>query len=276
MVSCSGCTQYVADGTPSDDPEANFMVTSPEGVPVYFAITSVSGCSVVESASYKNIAGRVSLPARIDFKGVQYRVNSIEKYAFSGCLQLQEVVLPEGLVEIERSAFSGCTGLQRIVLPSSLEVLGSSAFDGCTGLVSLAVVKGNKNFDSRENCNAIIDRKSNVLLVGCQTSQIPNGVAGIGEGAFGGCTGLQRIVVPEGVLSIGVSAFGGCSSLSEVVLPQSLNNIGQFAFANCTLLREIFLPNAVDHVMNYTFAGCKALESVRLSDSLTCVEHHAF
>ena len=257
MVSCSGCTEYVADGAPSDNPEASFKVTSPEGIPLYFTITSVSGCSVVGSSTYKNISGQVTLPSRVDYKGVQYRVNNIDKYAFSGCLQLQEVILPEGLVEIERSAFSGCTHLQRVVIPSSLEVLGGSAFDGCTALTSLSVAKENKNFDSRGDCNAIIDRRSNVLLVGCQTSRIPEGVSGIGEGAFGGCTGLKKVEVPAGVRSIGVSAFGGCSSLEEVVLPKSLHSVGQFAFANCTMLREVALPDAVDHVRDYTFAGCQ-------------------
>jgi len=43
---------------------------------------------------------------------------------------------------------------------------------------------GNGKYDSRDNCNAIIETASNTLIAGCMNSIIPNSVTTIGNEAF--------------------------------------------------------------------------------------------
>jgi hypothetical protein len=66
--------------------------------------------------------------------------------------------------------------------------IGDMAFPDCTGLNSITVEKGNTKYDSRDNCNAIIETNTNKLIAGCKNTTIPNSVTSIGERAFYGRT----------------------------------------------------------------------------------------
>ncbi len=81
-------------------------------------------------------------------------------------------VIPDGEKIIESSLFFFCTDLTSIVIPSSVTKIGKCAFEGCTGLTSIVVSEGNKVYDSRNNCNAIIETSSNRLIKGCQNNAV--------------------------------------------------------------------------------------------------------
>ena len=108
------------------------------------------------------------------------------------------------------AAFKGCRGLTSIEIPNSVTEIGERAFEGCTGLTSISVVSDNAKYDSRDNCSAIIETVTNILISGCKNTIIPNNVTEIGVAAFEGCTGLTSIVIPNSVTEIGGSAFCGC------------------------------------------------------------------
>ena len=57
----------------------------------------------------------------------------------------------------------------------------------CSGLDSITVESGNIVYDSRDNCNAIIETATNTLLRGCKNTIIPHSVTSIGDNAFRGC-----------------------------------------------------------------------------------------
>ena len=86
----------------------------------------------------------------------------------------------------------------------------------CLGLTSIVVDEGNSVYDSRNNCNAIIETATNTLHSGCQTTVIPNSVTSIGENAFDGCSGLTSVTIGSGVTSIGMYAFRNCFELLDV------------------------------------------------------------
>lgn len=65
-------------------------------------------------------------------------------------------VLPDSVTEIDNNAFEGCTGLTSIVIPNAVTEIGYSAFEGCTGLTSIVASDGNRVYDSRSNCNALV------------------------------------------------------------------------------------------------------------------------
>ena len=150
------------------------------------------------------------------------------------------MTLKEGTLGIAWSAFWDCTGLTSIVIPNSVTYVGNGAFGGCSGLTSIVVESGNPRYDSRNNCNAIIETANNVLIIGCNNTIIPNSVTEIGEGALSGCTGLTSIDIPNSVTKIGMYAFDSCTGLTSINIPNSVIEIGEGAFYSCTGLTDVY------------------------------------
>ena len=143
-------------------------------------------------------------------------VTSIEDNTFRGCSGLTSVVIPESVTSIGSGAFSGCSGLISVLIGNSVTSIGDNAFDCCYSLTSIVVAEGNNVYDSRENCNAIIESETNTLIAGCKNTNIPNSVTSIGSSAFSGCYSLTSVVIPESVTSIGSSAFYRCVDLTSI------------------------------------------------------------
>ena len=137
--------------------------------------------------------------------------------AFNGRSSLTSIIIPNSVTSIGGRAFAGCSSVASITIPNSVMSIGSSAFERCSSLISMVVESGNIAYDSRENCNAIIETASNTLIAGCQNTIIPNCINVIGVYAFSGCSSLTSITIPESVTSIGFSAFVGCDSLKIVI-----------------------------------------------------------
>ena len=141
------------------------------------------------------------------------RVTSIGDSAFSDCIRLTSITIPNSVESIGVLAFCSCSSLTSVTIPSSVTSIGYGAFDGCSVLTSIKVESGNEKYDSRNNCNAIIETSSNTLIVGCKNTIIPSSVTSI-DGAFRCCSGLTSIIIPSSVTSIGEGAFQGCSDLT--------------------------------------------------------------
>ena len=91
-------------------------------------------------------------------------VTSIGKGAFSECSGLTSIVIPDGVTSIGEYAFSYCSGLTSIVIPDGVTSIGEYAFSGCSGFTSISVDVNNPKYDSRNNCNAIIETETNTLI----------------------------------------------------------------------------------------------------------------
>jgi hypothetical protein len=188
--------------------------------------------------------GDIIIPKTVVFNERTYCVTSIEYSAFEKCSSLTSIVIPDSVKSIGRCAFRNCESLTSITIPDSVTSIDSETFDTCSSLTSIVVAPGNTVYDSRENCNAIIETRSKSLLYGCQTSLIPNSIKSIGYRAFCGCESLTSITIPNSVGWIEKQAFADCENLTSVTIPDSLTSIGVGAF-DCYSLRSITFQGTI-------------------------------
>ena len=195
-----------------------------------------------------------------------------------------DIIIPDAVVfneitnrvtSIEELAFEGCSFLTSITIPNSVTNIGKGAFVGCKTLTSIIVIEGNTVYDSRDNCNAIIEKSTNTLICGCTNTTIPNSVTSIGERAFDCCYSLTSITIPDGVMSIGRRAFADCQWLTTINIPNSVTSIGERAFIWCFALDSITIPDSVKSIGWKAFSGC-SLTSITIPNSVTNIRKEAF
>lgn len=219
--------------------------------------------------------GAVNIPESVTYGGVTYKVTSISGSAFLDNTELTSVTIPNTVVSIGQQAFIHCTGLTSLTIPASVGSVGPGAFESCSNLTSFVVDKGNKFFDSRDNCNALIDTRANELVAGFNITVIPNTVTKIGANAFQ-CSEITSIVIPNSVTSIAPEAFYGCLKLKTVTLSNNLKTIGHDAFSGCESLESINLPSSLTKIDEYAFQWCKSLKEITLPAKLQFLNEGAF
>ena len=173
---------------------------------------------------------------------IEYGVTSIGSRVFHLCLRLTSITIPNSVTSIEDYAFKNCN-ITSITIPNSVTSIGEKVFMDNLRLTSIIVEKDNPKYDSRDNCNAIIETKSNTLIAGCNNTVIPSSVTSIGDYAFFG-SDLTSITIPNSVTSIGDYAFGGCSDLTSITFKRtSPPEFGKNVFYIVNTSIPIYVPS---------------------------------
>ena len=190
----------------------------------------------IDSLAFYNCNGLISVV-------IPNSVTSIGYCAFYVCSGLSSISIPNSVTTICSGAFWGCSSLSSVLIPNSVTTIGESPFSGCSNLTSILVQSGNTHYDSRNNCNAIIQTDLNLLISGCQNTIIPNTVTTIGTKAFFNFSSLTSVTIPNSVTSIGSSAFWNCSGLTEITCLGAISPaLGSNAFYNVSNTIPVNIP----------------------------------
>ena len=247
---------------------------------------------VVSRKTRHDYPADIVIPDTIIYKNVKYPVTSIGPRAFQYDEKIKSVTIPSTVKEIEEGSFNYCTGLEKVVIPPSVKIIADAAFENCSSLKSIyipasvkrigdraftsvclesvTVQEGNKFYDSRNNCNAIIETGSNTLLYGSSSTVIPPTVTAIGQEAFANNTNLKTIDFPESVTTIGMNAFKGCSALKSIVIPGTVQRLEYGCFEN-TGIKSLTINGNIE-TMSYAFVGCDSLETMVYGPGATEIE----
>lgn len=151
-----------------------------------------------------------------------------------------DLTLPEGLTTIGDNALMAAgqayytstrSGVTSVSIPSTLTSIGENSLK-CTNASAITVDSGNTVYDSRNDCNAIIETATDKLLVGCKSTVMPDDIKSIDDSAFISTSlSASTLTIPSGVTSIGAYTFYKCSGITEVIIPDATTTIGNYAFA---------------------------------------------
>lgn len=198
-------------------------------------------------------------------------------YAFSGCVSLTRVDLPEGLQSLGIRAFSNCTELSEVTLPQTLTGIGSSAFNG-TKIYTNSVENGDNLIYAG---NWVVAVKDSSLLVNLTPDSFKPDTVGIVGKAFMRCVNLETVVLPSSIKYLGTSCFALNEKLHRVTLPDNgVETIGDSAFISCEALNNLRLGEGLKSIGRYAFYGCTRLynntQGDLIPESVTSIGEMAF
>ena len=191
-------------------------------------------------------------------------VTTVGYGAFQYCSGFDgDLIIGSAVTTIEDYAFNSCEGMTgTLFIPSGVQSLGGNSFGYCA-FGGIVVDPENSVYDSRNDCNAIIETNTNELLTGCKNTVIPEGVTSIGYCAFRGVAGLTSIVIPESVTVIGENAFAFCYDLTgDLTFPNSVQTIGASAFFDCQSLDgTLTIGESVTFIGDWAFRNCNSVSA---------------
>ena len=255
---------------------------------------------IVHYIPSSDYTGAVVIPTSVDYDGKTYSVTAIGdsafymcyeitsvtlpkgltrigEYAFCDCLKLSGISFPEGLLSIGKNAYESCQMLRDIVIPRSVTSIGDFIFYCCANINSIKVEEGNTVYDSRSDCNAIIETAANRLIKGCDNTVIPEDITSISAYAFEQCQRLNSVTIPNGVTTIEEGTFYFCTNLKSVIIPEGVTSIHRAGFLSCHNMESVSIPSSMAHIGEGAFAGCDYLKDVYCyAEQVPETEDHVF
>ena len=216
----------------------------------------VAGNCLIEKATKTLVAGCLSSVIPADGS-----IAVIGDGAFSGFVDLQSIVIPDGVTKIGDYAFGSCMSLESINIPEGVVELGTGAFIGCSGIETLILPSTLKKIG-----DAALGAMYEVREV-----VIPAGVTEIYGNPFYECINLESIKVEEGnefyhaegnclIETATKTLISGCYT-SVIPADGSVTAIGYEAFASLDLLSAITIPNSITKIGERAFANSWSLET---------------
>lgn len=205
-----------------------------------------SGLIVIEDGafSYSDI--------KIEGNALPDGLRIIGDYAFTDNNGIEELYIPDSVLDIATGSFAGCANLKKVRMSSNVKLIASYAFYDCTSLeeftwnsdVKLIAdyafynCKALKNFDfagvELVYPNSFTNSGVTLVTLGHDKNDEATDLIMVETQSFMGCENLETVAIGGNVTTIKSEAFASCSNLETVIIADSVINIAGNAFDDCS------------------------------------------
>ena len=186
--------------------------------------------------------------------------------AFSGCEQLESIIITEDITTYGAYAFYGCTNLKNFDIPETVTTIGAHCFDGCNNWEATRIPSGLTAIPDYafNECNKI------------SLSTLPSGLTAIGSHGFNNCTAIKLASLPATLASLGDACFKGCANITLSELPETLTTLPAECFSGCTKVTFSELPSGMTDIPDGVYEGCTLVTFSNFIDGTTKIGANAF
>ena len=234
-----------------------------------------------------DVKGTVTIPEELG----GYPVTSIGGEAFSSCLSLKKIIIPNTVVVVDSKAFEYCKNLKTITIPGSIKGIKEDTFYNCISLEEIII----------ENGVEYIDRAAFNQCPNLKKLTIPPSIKVIGTNSiydkysggtpFKGLNGdIEKVYISDLAAWCGIEFYGTASNplsfsadlylngklVTDMVIPNGVTSISNCAFNKYKKLKTVKIPDSVITIYGMAFNGCKNLTKVEMSKNLEKIGTKAF
>lgn len=162
----------------------------------------------------------------------------IGRSAFYANPSLESIIIPDSVEIVEPYAFSDCYALKKVEIGKMVREISYEVLEGCKNIDNIIVDEGNTFFDSRNNCNAVIETETNKLIIGTKNTNIPETVVELAPYSFAYLP-ITFAVIPDTVL-VAFDAFAYCDYLESIVIGSGISYLSRIIVWECRNLKSVY------------------------------------
>lgn len=167
----------------------------------------IDGENAIVVSKAEKYGGEITIPAEVRHGGKCYRVTEIGERAFAGCRKLMSVIATgNSLLKVGNAAFSGCMFLECVVLPQSVTTIGDDAFH----MTNVATIQLPSSLTSLGKRAFYFSALTEINL--------PPSLTTVDQRTFAGCNSLVRVRIPATTTQIADDAFYNCPNLKNILV----------------------------------------------------------
>lgn len=219
-------------------------------------------------------------------------VTELEPCLFWDNQIIEEVILPESLINISGDTFYNSANLKKVNIPKNVKFMGNNPFAGCqnivvtnespyfnlvdgvlynkdfTRLIYYPISKTNERYEIKEGCR-ILGKHSFYLCDNLKEVIIPSSIIKLENNPFSGCTKINLINKSEYyhiddsvIYDKDYSSVIGClnSIDTDCLVLKDVKRICRNSFWNCKGIRKIVLPETLESIGYNPFVSCSNIE----------------